>query len=98
MQLLSTMPKITTRCHDTVVCGYHVYMDRLEPAVGDKFNAEIEENIPQPIHSGNTSVKRHCWECYILAESIGKKAVQCLLGHLIINHLFDGPGVDSRGG
>ena len=75
-----------------------MYVDRWEPAVGDKFNAEMEENIPRPIRIGGKSGKRHCWPCYILAESIGKNAVQCLLDQLIINHLFDDPGVDSKGG
>ena len=39
---LSAMPKIRTRCANSVVRGYHVYMDKWDPAIGDKFNAEIE--------------------------------------------------------
>ena len=36
------MPKTRTRCADIVVRGYHVYMDKWDPTIGDKFNAEIE--------------------------------------------------------
>ena len=41
---LSAMPKARTRCADSVVHGYHVYvaMDKWDPAIGDEFNAEIE--------------------------------------------------------
>ena len=39
---LSSMPKTRTRCADSVVYGYHVYMDKWDPVIGDKFNAEIE--------------------------------------------------------
>ena len=39
---LSAMPKARIRCADSVVCGYHVYMDKWDPAIGDKFNADIE--------------------------------------------------------
>ena len=39
---LSAMPKTRTRCADSVVRGYHIYMDKWDPATGDKFNAEIE--------------------------------------------------------
>ena len=39
---LSAMPNTRTRCADSVVRGYHVYMDKWEPAIGDKFNAVIE--------------------------------------------------------
>ena len=38
------MPKMRTRCADGVVRGYHVYMDKWDPPIGDKFNAEIEVN------------------------------------------------------
>ena len=39
---LSAMPKTRTRWADNVVRGYHVYMDKWDPAIEDKFNAEIE--------------------------------------------------------
>ena len=39
---LSTMPNTRTRCTDNVVRGYHIYMDKWDPVIGDKFNAEIE--------------------------------------------------------
>ena len=39
---LSAIPKTRTRCADSVVRGYHVYMDKWGPLIGDKFNAEIE--------------------------------------------------------
>ena len=41
------MPKTKTRYMyaDSVVCGYHVYMDKRDPAIGDKFNAEIKAAI-----------------------------------------------------
>ena len=36
------MPKTGTKCTDRVVRGGHVYMDKWDPAIGDKFNAENE--------------------------------------------------------
>ena len=39
---LGAMPKMRTRCADSVVRGYHFYIDKWDPAIGDKFNAEIE--------------------------------------------------------
>ena len=39
---LSTMLNTRTRCADGVVRGYHIYMDKWDPAIGDKFNAEIQ--------------------------------------------------------
>ena len=39
---LSAMPNTRTRCADSVVRSYHVYMDKWDPAIGDKFNAEME--------------------------------------------------------
>ena len=38
----SAMPNTRTRCADSVVRGYHVYMHKWDPAIGDKFNAEME--------------------------------------------------------
>ena len=35
------MLKTRTRCADSVVRGYHVYMDKWDSAIGDKFNAEM---------------------------------------------------------
>ena len=39
---LSAIPKTRTKCADSVACGYHIYMDKQDPAIGDKFHAEIE--------------------------------------------------------
>ena len=39
---LSAIPKRRTKWADGVVRGYHVYIDKWGPAIGDKFNAEIE--------------------------------------------------------
>ena len=36
------MPNTRTRCADSVVRGFRVYMDKWDPAIGDKFNAEME--------------------------------------------------------
>ena len=90
---LSTMPKTTTRHLDSVVHGYHVYMDRWDRVVGDKFNAEIEENNPCDQYAVVVKVKRDIFSM----ESSGKNALQSLLGQLIVNQLFDDPGVEIRG-
>ena len=42
---LSAMPNTRTRCADSVVRSYHVYMDKWDPVIGDKFNAEIKVSI-----------------------------------------------------
>ena len=39
---LSTMPKTRTKWADNVVHGYHIYIDKWDPAIGDKFNSEVE--------------------------------------------------------
>ena len=39
---LSAMLNTRTRCADSVVRGYQVHMDKWDPAIGDKFNTEIE--------------------------------------------------------
>ena len=39
---LSAMPKTRTRCANSVARGYHVYMDKWDPVIGDNFNARIE--------------------------------------------------------
>ena len=39
---LTALPKTRTKCADSAVHGYHVYMDKWDPAIGDKFNTEIE--------------------------------------------------------
>ena len=39
---LSDMLKTRTKWADSVVHGYHVYIDKWGPAIGDKLNAEIE--------------------------------------------------------
>ena len=39
---LSAMPKMTTTCANSVIRGYHVYMDKWDPVIGDKFSTEIE--------------------------------------------------------
>ena len=39
---LSAMPKMRTGCADSVVCGYHGYVNKWDPLTGDKFNSEIE--------------------------------------------------------
>ena len=54
MLQLSSMHKIT-RHLDSVVCGYHVYMDRV---VGDKFNAKMKENNPHNQYTVEILVER----------------------------------------
>ena len=41
---LSAMPKTRTRCADSVVRCYHVYMVKWDLAIGDKVNAEIDRH------------------------------------------------------
>ena len=36
------MPNTRTRCADSVVRGYHAYMDKWDPAIGYKYNAKME--------------------------------------------------------
>ena len=39
---LSAMPNTRTRCTNNVVHGCRIYMDKWDPAIGDKFNTEIK--------------------------------------------------------
>ena len=47
---LHAIPKRRTSCAETVVRGYHVYMDQWDPGNGQKFDATIEEHNK---HNGN---------------------------------------------
>ena len=55
----SAMPNTRTRCADSVVRSYHVYMDNWDPAIGDKFNAEMEVHVSNRRDSKSQS--GHSW-------------------------------------
>ena len=61
LQLLSAMPKATTRHLHKVLRRYHMYIDWCNLVVGDKSNVEIEETtFKTNTHDGIKNGKRHC--------------------------------------
>ena len=67
---LSAMPKTRTRCADSVVRGYNVYMDKWDPSIGDKFNAEIEVSNRRDRWRIDMDGNRHQWRMAGVSDGV----------------------------